>query len=308
MSGEAEREPFERLAKKIDPQSTLLSYRELKGGVSAQVTYLEVRTTEGHLNRMIVRRHGENDRKQNPRIAADEFRLLQLLSRAGVAVPTPLYLDQSGEIFSTPCLVIEFVDGSADVLNLQTTDFIPQMSKHLLQIHQISSLEYDYSFLPSLASLIGNKLARRPEALDESLDEGRIRDVLEAVWPLPQIHQNRLLHGDYWPGNLLWKDGMLVAILDWEDAVIGDPLADVANARLELLWAFGVETMDEFTENYRKQAGSFDVNHLPYWDLVAALRPASHLSGWGLEPQVERRMRERHRWFVEQAIAKLPNS
>jgi aminoglycoside phosphotransferase (APT) family kinase protein len=39
-----------------------------------------------------------------------------------------------------------------------------------------------------------------------------------------------LLHGDFWPGNALWRDGALVAILDWEDAAIGDPLADVANA------------------------------------------------------------------------------
>jgi aminoglycoside phosphotransferase (APT) family kinase protein len=36
-------------------------------------------------------------------------------------------------------------------------------------------------------------------------------------------------------------------VLDWEDAAIGDPLADVANVRLELLWARGIEAMEPFT-------------------------------------------------------------
>jgi aminoglycoside phosphotransferase (APT) family kinase protein len=35
-----------------------------------------------------------------------------------------------------------------------------------------------------------------------------------------------LLHGDYWPDNTLWRDGRLVCVIDWEDAALGDPLAD----------------------------------------------------------------------------------
>ncbi len=35
--------------------------------------------------------------------------------------------------------------------------------------------------------------------------------------------------------GMLWKDGQLVAVIDWEDAPLGDPLADVANSRLESL-------------------------------------------------------------------------
>jgi aminoglycoside phosphotransferase (APT) family kinase protein len=39
-------------------------------------------------------------------------------------------------------------------------------------------------------------------------------------------------------------------VIDWEDAAIGCPLADLANARLELLWAAGGEAMEEFTRRY----------------------------------------------------------
>jgi hypothetical protein len=78
---------FERVVRRIEPQSRLLRAWGLKGGVSARVTALEIERPDGHTQKMIVRQHGEVDRKHNPRIAADEFRLLQLLRSAGLAVP-----------------------------------------------------------------------------------------------------------------------------------------------------------------------------------------------------------------------------
>jgi aminoglycoside phosphotransferase (APT) family kinase protein len=88
-----------------------------------------------------------------------------------------------------------------------------------------------------------------------------------------------LLHGDFWPGNLLWNDGELVGVLDWEEAEIGDPLVDVAVSRLDLLWAFGEEAMDTFTRRYRKQT-RLDWRNLARWDLLVALRPMSNLERW----------------------------
>jgi len=84
----------------------------------------------------------------------------------------------------------------------------------------------------------------------------------------------------------------------------GDSLADVGNGRLELLWAFGIEAMTGFTEAYRRLT-NLDWATLPYWDLCAALRPAGKLHTWGLDATVEKTMREKHRWFVTQALATL---
>jgi aminoglycoside phosphotransferase (APT) family kinase protein len=113
-----------------------------------------------------------------------------------------------------------------------------------------------------------------------------------------------LLHGDFWPGNILWKDGRLVAVIDWEDAAIGDPLADVANGRLEVLWAFGIDAMRSFTDQYASMA-AIDWTSLPYWDLCAALRPASKIGEWAANDIAEERMRKGHRWFITQAFEKL---
>lgn len=144
----------------------------------------------------------------------------------------------------------------------------------------------------------------RPENLDESLDEGHIRDVLEAAWPLSQSNPSVLLHGDFWPGNILWKNGQLVAVIDWEDARLGDPLADVANSRLEILWAFGSEAMQSFTHQYQSMT-CINFTNLPYWDLYAALRPAFKIAVWAADEIAEKAMREKHRWFITQAFTKL---
>jgi aminoglycoside phosphotransferase (APT) family kinase protein len=160
------------------------------------------------------------------------------------------------------------------------------------------------SFLPQQAQRYAEKLRARPAKLDESLDEGHIRDVLEAAWPFPQRNTSVLLHGDFWPGNTLWKDGQLIAVIDWEDAEFGDPLADVATTRLEILWAFGIDAMRTFTQHYQSIT-PIDFTNLPYWDLWAALRPASQIATWATDEITEENMREGHRWFITQAFAKL---
>src|SRR5215831_15391681 len=99
---------FAQVVQKIDPHSKLLRTWELKGGVSAQVTALEIERPDGQTQKMIVRQHGAVDLRNNPQIAADEFKLLQITQSAGLATPVPYYVDQSCDIFPNPYIVIEF--------------------------------------------------------------------------------------------------------------------------------------------------------------------------------------------------------
>ncbi len=295
---------FKQGVQKIAPDSKLLRIWELTGGVSAQVTALEIERDDGHTQKMIVRQHGEADRKRNPHVAADEFALLQLLHSNGVLTPRPYYLDQSGEIFSTPYIVIEYIEGKTEFAPSNLPDFIHQFATHLSGIHQLDCSKLEVSFLPKIEQKYIEKLRARPTDMDEFLDEGHIRDALEAVWPFSQRNPPVVLHGDFWPGNILWKDGQLVAIIDWEDAALGDPLADVANSRLEILWAFGIDAMGSFTQQYQSTT-IIDFTNLPYWDLCAALWPIDQIAQWGLDEATERIMRERHRWFTTQAFEEL---
>lgn len=289
-----------QLAQHMAPGSKLLRAWPLNGGVSAQVTACEIGHPNGQRQKLLVRRHGVRDRQRNPQIATTEFRLLQLLQQANVAVPAPYYLDQAGKFFNIPCLVMEYVEGTTEFAPRDWVAFVEQAAIQLAQIHRLDSTGFDLSFLADH----GEGFGERPAHLDDSLQEAAIRDRVEALWPLPQTNPSVLLHGDFWPGNLLWREERLAAVIDWEDAAVGDPLADVGNCRLELLWTFGAEAMLGFTEQYRRVT-NLDWTNLPYWDLCAALRPAGKLHTWGLDAAIEKAMREKHHWFVTQAIETL---
>lgn len=296
---------FAQVVQKFEPHSKLRRAWGLQGGVSAQVTALEIEQPGGQTKTMLLRQHGEVDRAHNPHIAADEFKLLALLQSAGIAAPRPYYLDQSCEILSTPYLVIEYIEGEPAFTLPDKTDLPLQLATQLSSIHRIDCATLDVSFLPTQEALTEKLLGKQPAKLDDSLDEGHIRDVLEAYWPWSQYNTSTLLHGDFWPGNILWREGQVAAVIDWEDARLGDPLADVANTRLELLWTFGSDTMHSFTHHYQTLT-AINTTNLPYWDLYAALKPASKIAEWAGNPATEQAMRVGHKLFITQAFAKLP--
>jgi aminoglycoside phosphotransferase (APT) family kinase protein len=290
------------LARRIVPGSGLLRTWEPKGGSSAQVTAFEIERPDGATERLVVRWHGAADLRRSPRIAADEFRLLQLLSPTAVAAPIPRYLDADGEIFSVPSLVVDYVEGDPGPAAADATEVVAQLATELAKIHRLDCSTEDLSFLRGRADIRAALPAGRPE---ESADERRTRDVLDSALPLPRRNRSVLLHGDFWPGNTVWRDGRLVAVVDWEDAAVGDPLADVANARLELLWAFGIEAMEDFTRRYRSLVLGVDFTDLPYWDLWADLRLAGRIGEWGLGDAAEQALRTGHEAFVARALEQL---
>ena len=130
---------FEQVVRKVDPQSKLLRTWELKGGISARMMALEIERSDSQTKKMIVRQHGDVDLKHNPQVAADEFKLLQFLQSVGVAAPMPYHLDQSGEIFSTPYIVIEYIEGEPEFAPSDVTDFILQLATQLSRIHAVSA-------------------------------------------------------------------------------------------------------------------------------------------------------------------------
>ena len=301
----AGRDQLEQVVRWMDSGASLLGSRVVQGGTAAQVIALEVRLAGGRVTRVILRRYGDVALRQDPLIAEHEFRLLELVHAAGLPAPQPHGFEQSGAILGRPYLLTEYVDGAPELAPADPGALVPQFAAQLAAIHQIELDGRDLGFLPSVDDLAAAKLRERPATLDDALGEGRIREALARVWPLAQRNPDVLLHGDLWPGNVLWRDGKVAAVIDWEDAALGDPLADLANSRLEILWAYGHEAMEGFTAHYRSLR-AIDVGNLPSWELWAALRPAGHLGEYAEgDPAREAAMRAAYRAFVAQAFAAL---
>jgi aminoglycoside phosphotransferase (APT) family kinase protein len=314
MTGTDPGDVWRLIAQRIAPGSTVRRAWPLAGGISAHMTALLIAESRGESRTVIVRRPSATTLARNPRAAASEFRLLRLTQALGLATPAALDLDESGAILPAPYLAIDYVAGAPEFAHDAAARIATEAAEHLALIHRADLTTHDVSFLPR-RSPVCPEIARAGTAVDPAWQVDRIRAALAAIGPAPQRTVTALLHGDYWPGNLLWRDGRLVAVIDWEDAAVGDPLIDLAIARLDLLWIFGRDAMDAFTARYRSLQ-PVDRAALPYRDLCAALRMArlagTDLAAWtaffqpyGRHDITAQSFRAHARWFVERAIDRL---
>lgn len=299
--------PFVPILEQGFPGCRVERVSELGGGVSAQAVVVELVLANGALRRVVVRRPRRRTPDATRAALRSEYALLRWCRDLEVPVPEPVFVDERHG-----AIVLDYVEGQVD-LSLSDLDArLSQMAEQLARLHQLP-LSSELGFVERRRSSAERDIRQPPPTLDAELDEAGLRAQLVELWPWPQHNPDALLHGDYWPGNLLWREGRLVAVLDWEEPAIGDPLADVAIARLDLLWAFGDGAMQRFTQRYR-EVSDLIWSELPYWDLWAALRPMSQLARWApayatshlRRPDVtESSMRQGHRHFVAQALASL---
>jgi aminoglycoside phosphotransferase (APT) family kinase protein len=304
----------------------------LAGGASAQVHAVEIEYSDGSRGRLVLRQYGAANLRADPHAAVTEYRLLTLLHEAGLPVPRPWLADESGAISPGPCLLTEYIDGEtitdpvslAEFLRQADGEFLPQpdgeriagpppglapftrpMALTLAALHGAGLGRSDVPFLPEAAAAVAARIATIPDRLDAALSEPAVRAALTRAWPPLPANRPVIVHGDYWPGNVLWRDGRLAGIVDWEDAMFGDPLADLCVTRLELWWFFGRAAACDLTDQYLASRPDVDPGALPLWDLWAALRPAGKLAGWGLNDAQQASMTAAHREFVTEALGLL---
>jgi len=263
--------------------------------LSPRVAKLEILGDHGRPRRLILLGHSARDRQVNPDIARDEFRLLKILSSAGLAVPRPLLVDASPEI---PFLITEFVEGATRFAPSDLPAYCDQLARILSNIHQFGIDQHDLSFLPSQGAVIEENM------IDPTEDAFGIRAAMRAARSRIRFNDAVLLHGDFWLGNLLWRADQLAAIIDWEDAMLGDSLGDLGKSRLEMLWALGEAAMDLYTSSYRALNPELVYRSLPFWDLWGALRLA-HFASWSAEEDKIARMGAQYEWFVTRALVAL---
>jgi aminoglycoside phosphotransferase (APT) family kinase protein len=282
---------------RMAPDAEFVSASALAGGVSAEVMRVDYKL-DGLLRSVVIRAHGDIDLARNPKIASDEFRLLKFLREHDFPVAEPLRLDTSEEILGRPYFVSEFVEGTT-LQGEALASKVETMAEVLNSLHKISLLDW-----PSHLWLEPRQAIRPPSReLDISIYEDQTRSLLVQAEFESKGSFECLLHGDYWAGNLLWRNESLVAVLDWEDFGVGSPLADLANARLELLWAAGQRAVDQFTERYLELA-NIDADDLPYWDLCATLPFAHRIAEFTEDKAQELRHLDQLSAFVAAAFAK----
>jgi aminoglycoside phosphotransferase (APT) family kinase protein len=277
------------LVSRMAPGARVVRAWPLTGGVSAKTTALELEHLAGTREQVVVREVREHDWKDAPGAGVElEYDLLRALQGIGLPVPRPRWFDTDDRV-----LILDLVHGAS-----QPADFseaAPEMGATLARIHEADVGPDLFARLPQREDPVPGLLEWLPP--DDRVLRGAIQRSAVA-------EQRTLLHGDFWPGNLLWHGSQVVAVVDWEDAAVGDPLSDLACARSELFVATNQDGVDRFTTAYVERT-NVDTRALPIWDLYVALGALASMDQWGLEPEVLARRQGRTRAFADRAAAEL---
>lgn len=282
---------LQRAVHQIHPVVRLVSFQQMTGGISAYMYRLEV-VAEDTSHTWVLRAHSEEVRQYNPIITRAEYYLHGHVRMSGVPAPRPLHEESSLYIFPIPYFIMDYVEHD----DLIPPSLSKSLAEMLIKIHTVDLKRFNFGYLPDAVKRLEYQLNRRGVDM--------IQHTLKHA--LPHIVQNRpvLLHGDYWLGNLLWKDGKIVSVLDWEDMMRGDPLVDLGKSRLELLWAYDNRVVNDYTKYYQSQMPSVDMTYLPFWDLWGAYRLAD-FADWFDDTEKIRSMQEKYDGFVDSAITQL---
>jgi aminoglycoside phosphotransferase (APT) family kinase protein len=294
------------LVRAIHPGARLVRVWAFEGAASSQVTGIEAELAGGSRAALVLRQYGAANLLSDPHSAQTEYQLLKQLSAAGLPVPRPYLADESGTIVPGPCLLMELLDGEPVNEPADLASFTRQFAAALAAVHDCGITRPDVPFLPDAGAQVLTGISSGRPVADEVVPETAMRQALQANWPPPQVTGPVVLHGDYWPGNVLWRDGQLTGIIDWEDAAFGDPLADLAIARLEIAWQSGLAAMDMFTHEYLALRPAPGTATLAVWDLLAALRACSFpIETWPLLAGQIASVRAVHRQFALAAMRQL---
>jgi len=269
-------EAVRALLSEIAPGSTLAAINATEPGHYNVVHILETVSPSGELTPLVLKRY-INDRLVAQK-ARTEFMTLDWLHRDGAAVPQPLYLDEAGAYFGTPAIVTRFLPGQ--ILRLATDHpvssqvWVRELAAALAKIHSVPWNAAAADFLPPV----------EPNLLwflrgDVAPDYMKVQPNGVWVWEAVHAGLNRrqpvpptFIHSDYSPGNILWDQGRITAVLDWEEGAFGEPAADVGYCRMFLYLTGNQPGADEFLRLYETATGR-PVANLGFWQLAAVARP-----------------------------------
>lgn len=274
-----------QILSRLDPTSELIKVWRLEGGISAETHAIEFLDGQGAVDKRVIRQHRHSDRKAARRLASREYGLLRALQSSEIPVPVPRFLDARAGL-----LVTDFVEGT--VALDPSLPQVREMARYLARVHKL-----DTGLVEPL------KLPRRTCPSDE-LFRGLSDEDQKIISHLEPSSEICLLHGDFWPGNILWNDEKLIAILDWEDAALGDPVSDLAGCRLELIWKGGMSAVEAFTEEYSAHV-SLPLERLSYWELVVASAAMTSMPKWRLPSEQEEKMMTLAKHFRDRAKASI---
>ncbi|MCR9259970.1 MAG: phosphotransferase [Pseudomonadaceae bacterium] len=290
---------FQLISRRIAEDAALIRHWPLTGGVSASIDALELELPDGQQTRFVVRRSRDHEWKdQTEHTIEIEFNLQQALFQEGLPVAEQVLLDTTCKTLPTPFAVMKMVDGSTEVPDAKVESAMRSMAEFLLRLHQLDPERVAVPGLPAREDPVAGALVYIPDTPQWS----ELRQAISR-WQTADVPAS-ILHGDFWPGNIIWHNDQIAAVIDWEDAATGTPVSDIACCRAEIMAMYGPQAVTLFTDHYHSQS-ALDFSDQPLWDAYCGFAALATMHSWGLNPDDEAARRSSTELFVKQAADQI---
>lgn len=209
-----------------------------------------------------------------------EYRLLSALHPLGFPVPRPFALCDDPEVIGAIFYVMEiakgrpYANGALPEFDAPTRRrMYEQLIDTLADLHVIDPDAAELSDFGKSGNYFERQVMRwtrqyRDSQTDYLPEMERLISFLPET--IPEQSRTSIVHGDYRIDNVMYDgDGSLTAVLDWELATLGDPVADFSYLALQWMMPadggaglgglnlneLGIPTLDEIVERYSVRSG-----------------------------------------------------
>jgi aminoglycoside phosphotransferase (APT) family kinase protein len=169
-----------------------------------------------------------------------EYRIMAALSGGSVPVPAMVAACADDHVVGAPFFVMQYVAGTvlhdqhsaeSELSERARGRVGPELVAALAALHSVDPAHVGLADLGAGADYLTRQLTRWQRQLDRlGVDaQSGMREVHARLSAgVPEQASTTIVHGDFRLGNVvLGPDGTVRAVLDWELATLGDPLADL---------------------------------------------------------------------------------
>ena len=282
--------------------SAVLVVRQFQGGQSNPTFHLRAGDAE-----YVLRKKPPGRLLPSAHAVEREFRVMAALAGSGVPVPAMRLLCEDADIVGTPFFVMDHVPGRifADRV-MRAGDpgerraVYADLARVLATLHGVDWRAVGLGDFGRAEGYMARQIARWTRQWESSRVEempamDRVAAWLAALPPMGD--EAAIAHGDFRLGNVILHptEPRVVAVLDWELATLGHPLADLAYACLTYhlppgptgltgvlgtdYEALGIPSEEEFVAAYCAAAGRAVPRDLDVFLVFSMFRLASIVAG-----------------------------
>jgi aminoglycoside phosphotransferase (APT) family kinase protein len=275
---------LEEVRRLAGSSAVILGAARLDGGQHAETWRVD---TENPTASVVVRQFPVGDPAPER-----EQRVLRALDGLGGLAPAPLGADLDGRWSKYPTSLVSWLDGRPDITPADPSGWAQELGRALAAVHAVPA----------------ERLGEMPSVFDrgggsQELLGGPLSTEVRSRWSEVVASPEVLVHGDYWSGNVVWRDGRLTGVVDWSAGARGPRGFDLGWCRLDLVLLFDERIAHDFLGAYEEEAGQA-VGEIRLWDSWAAARSDDAVGSWapnylplGRADLDEDELRRRHaRW------------